>query len=109
MRPLDTEQAESLQRKIAETYKGAPMEDKDVEVLADILHTEPMLKALGRLRADAEEAAFGLITVDLGNEVGRHTASRLQGAVRGRLGTIEALIGLATLPEENEDGSTAAE
>ena len=60
MRPLTVEQQQNLHRKIAEDYRGVELEEKDVEMLADILHTQPMLKALGRLRASADIAAFSL-------------------------------------------------
>jgi len=109
LRPLTEDQAKNLQQKIVEVFHGASMEDKDVEMLADILHTEPMLKALGRIRAGADMAAFSLVNTDLGKEPERHAASRLQGIVHGSIGVIDTLIGLASepLPEDIDDGSPA--
>lgn len=109
MKPLTQEQGENLHRKIAEVYRGAALEDKDVEVLADILHTEPMLKALGRIRASLDDAAFALVNADLGDERQRAAASRLQGNVHGGLGFIDTLIALAseTLPEDEDNDSPA--
>jgi len=109
LKPLTEDQAKNLQEKIAEVYSGSSLEDRDVEVLADILHTEPMLKALGRLRAGAQMAAFNLVNANLGDERERAAASRLQGTVHGTLGVIDTLISLASepLPEDIDDGSSA--
>ena len=108
MRPLTEEQQANLPRTIAEDYRGAALEERDVEMLADILHTEPMLKALGRIRGAADQAAFNLVNANLGDEKERHAASRLQGVVHGSIGVIDTIIGLASLPEDMDDDSPAS-
>lgn len=107
MNGITQKQKENLLQKIQVDYFGAPITDKDQGILADILHTEPMLKALGRIKADTENMALSLMNADLGDEKERHQASIVQGMVRGRIQTIEALMDLAALPEEQEDGSPA--
>lgn len=101
-------QKENLLAKIQGEYYGSVITDKDQGVLADILHTEPMLRALGRIKADVENLALSLVNVDLGDESQRHQASAIQGIVRGTIATIEALLGLASLPEEKEDDTASS-
>lgn len=98
-------QKERLLGKLVGEFYGAPISDKDQGALADMLHTEPLLKVLGRIRADTDQLAAGIINMDLGDEKERHRASVLQGVVRGRLNTIEVIMDLATLPEEQSDGT----
>jgi hypothetical protein len=109
MKPLTVEQQENLHRKIADEFRGAPLEEKDIEMLADTLHTAPMLKALGRIRASADAAAFGLINCDFGKEEERHAASRLQGVVHGSIDVIDTIIGFAAEKEveDHEQPATA--
>jgi hypothetical protein len=106
---ITSKQKDGLLQKIGAEYFGAPISDKDQGVLADLLHTEPLLKALGRIKADTEQMAMNLVNANLGDEQERHQASVVQGIVRGRINTIEALLDLATLPEEEEDDEPATD
>ena len=100
---LTEEQKQRLLDKISGEFFGSAISDQDQGILADILHTEPLLRALGRIKADTDIMAMNLVNADLGDESQRHGASVVQGIVRGRINTIEALLDLASLPEEEND------
>jgi len=103
MMGLSLKQKDNLLEKISGEYFGMALTDKEQGILAEILYTEPVLKALGRIKADTDNMAMNLVNADLGDEIQRHQASVIQGIVRGRINTIEALLDLASLPEEEDD------
>jgi hypothetical protein len=98
---LDESQRETLFAKI-QLYGSVEFEDKDRDALTQILHTEPMLKALGRIYSYANSLPTELVTADLTNDVERNKAIRLQGQIQGYVNCIANLLQLATLPEEIE-------
>ena len=99
---LNKAQKESLLDKIGGEFFGSAISDQDTKILADLIRTETVLKVFGRIKADADNMAMALINADLGDESQRHGASVVQGIVRGRISTIEAILDLATEPEEEE-------
>jgi len=91
-------------------YSKEDLTDKDIEILVKIFSTEPMLKALGRVYSIAQVLPLQLVSVDLGDPSAVAAASRHQGKIEGLHNSIDYLLQLVTLPqEEDEDGSTDTE
>ena len=82
------------------------MSQKDVEVLCNIIHSEPMLKALALLYKNAQEVPMQFLQLNLGDDSQRAVASELQGRAKGIISTIDSLLDIITLPEEEDNGST---
>jgi hypothetical protein len=99
---IDQKQRENLTQKVA-AFSQDVLTDKDKDVLARIITTEPMLKALGQIYGFATNSYLQFGGVDLSNESERHKASALQGHIQGYFGAIDLLFQLITLPEEIED------
>ncbi len=87
---------------------AAPLTEKDIEVITGILHSESMLKALGRVYGMAHELPTTLLKANLEDPTERGQAIRVQGMVQGYLNAIELLLDLVVLPEGDDDVSPAS-
>jgi hypothetical protein len=106
---IEEARKEQIQKRIVE-FSTQELNDKDVDVLVQIYNSEPMLKALGKCFAVSQALPSLMMSLDLGDPVQVATASRVQGRVQGVTETIDYLLQMVTLPQEDEeDGSSDSE
>lgn len=101
---IEAKRKEALVLKVA-SFAQDVLTDKDQEILAKILTTEPMLKALGQVYAYAMNSHYEFRAVDFSVPEEQHKASAMQGHIQGCLRAIDILFQLITLPEETQDDS----
>jgi hypothetical protein len=102
MQGIREEQVGKLWQRIA-AYQMDALTEKDQEVLCGLIHTEPMLKALGQLLAFANGLPHSMIQLRLTDPEQLEQAIRTQGLAQGYIQSIESLLALITLPEETDD------
>ena len=102
---LNEEQKAGLWIKIHQA-QFAQMSEKDLEVLAGILRTEPMVKALGQIYAGCNSLPAQFVGLDLMDDEDRGKGIKLQGLIQGGVDFIDGLLSLVTLPEERSDDGT---
>ena len=96
---ISAEQRSNLFAKIR-SLMVAEITDQDKDLLFDLLHTEPLLKALGQVLALANELPMQILGVDLTDPETRNAAIQCQGQFQGYINSLEVLFDLIALPEE---------
>ncbi len=92
----------TLNRLLAPPVAVIPLNEKEKEVLAKILTSEVMSKALVHLSSFMHQVPSTLMTLDIHDAGAQVQFSRAQGYMMGLRGAMEQLFGLVVSESEEE-------